>query len=222
MKCPHCQRDFHADVDIVNLGNKGKTENFTYIWSVHKMTCPACHLPIIFIEYKEHWGSVVHSGNQWMVFPKGANRPSAPVEVPEAIARDFNEACLVLNDSPQASAALSRRCLQHLLQERRVSTNSNLSRAIDDALNAHLPSHISEDLDAIRNIGNFAAHPQKSQQSGEILPVEPHEADWNLDVLEMLFDYYYVQPKKSAARRAALNEKLEEAGKNPMKEPSSD
>jgi hypothetical protein len=104
-----------------------------------------------------------------------------------------------------------------LLVERRVSKSDNLSNAIDDALSSHPPTHIAENLDAIRNIGNFAAHPQKSKNSGEILPVEPHEAEWNLDVLEMLFDFYYVQPAKSAARREALNQKLEEAGKKPMK-----
>lgn len=112
---------------------------------------------------------------------------------------------------------MSRRCLQLLLAERGVSKSDNLSTAIDAALASQLPSHIAENLDAIRNIGNFAAHPQKSISSGEILPVEPHEAEWNLDVLETLFDHYYVQPAKSAARREALNKKLEEAGKKPMK-----
>jgi hypothetical protein len=35
----------------------------------------------------------------------------------------------------------------------------------------------------------------------------------------MLFDFYYVQPARSTAHRSALNEKLKEAGKKPMKEP---
>jgi hypothetical protein len=35
----------------------------------------------------------------------------------------------------------------------------------------------------------------------------------------MLFDFYYVQPARSATRREALNKKLEEAGKKPMKAP---
>jgi hypothetical protein len=33
-------------------------------------------------------------------------------------------------------------------------------------------------LDAIRTIGNFAAHPIKSTSSGEIVDVEPGEAEW--------------------------------------------
>lgn len=222
MKCPHCHKSFHPQSHATDLGIEGRTEHWQYKWSVHQMTCPACAKPIIFVEYKEHWGSRIQGGKTFMVFPRGAKRPPAPPDVPEAIANDFNEACLVLEDSPQASAALSRRCLQHVLKDRGVSNNDNLSRAIDDALAAHLPSHIADDLDAIRNIGNFAAHPQKSIHSGEVLPVEPQEAEWNLDVLEMLFDFYYVQPAKSKARRDALNEKLEEVGKRPMKGSNSD
>ncbi len=65
----------------------------------------------------------------------------------------------------------------------------------------------------VRNVGNFAAHPMKDTNSGAILPVEDHEAEWNLDVLEGLFDFYYVQPEKNRIRRAALNAKLQAAGK---------
>ena len=154
-----------------------------------------------------------------MAFPRLAAKPPAPQEVPESIAQDFNEAAAVLPISAQASAALSRRCLQHVLSERSVSTSSNLSTAIDAALASGLPSQLAENLDAIRNIGNFAAHVQKAEHSGEVVPVEPEEAEWNLEVLELLFDFYYVQPAVAAARRSALNAKLAEAGKGPMKEP---
>jgi hypothetical protein len=35
-----------------------------------------------------------------------------------------------------------------------------------------------ESIDAVRNIGNFAAHPQKSTATGEILEVEFGESEW--------------------------------------------
>ena len=70
-----------------------------------------------------------------------------------------------------------------------------------------------EQLDAVRNIGNFAAHPQKSTSTGEIIPIEPQEAEWNLDVLEELFDHFFVKPAKAKARKDELNKKLAEAGK---------
>ena len=63
-----------------------------------------------------------------------------------------------------------------------------------------LPSHIADSLDAVRNIGNFAAHPAKSQATGEVVPVEPGEAEWTLDTLEELFDFYFVSPARTKAR----------------------
>lgn len=80
-----------------------------------------------------------------------------------------------------------------------------------------LPSAIAENLDAVRNIGNFAAHPMKDTSSGAIMPVEPEEADWNLDVIEELFDIFYVQPELAKRKRASLDAKLAAAGKPPMK-----
>jgi hypothetical protein len=133
-------------------------------------------------------------------------------------ADDYREACLVLSDSPKASAALSRRCLQNLLREVARVKPSNLADEIQQVIDSgKLPSSLVDSIDAIRNVGNFAAHPMKSQRSGEILSVEPGEADWNLDVLEALFDFYFVQPEVIRKKRDALNKKLQDAGKPPMK-----
>ena len=218
MNCPHCQKAFHAEPHSFSAGRIGREDGWVYNWTFHGIECPACHKPIVFVKYEEDYGNTKYQGKTLTVFPKSSGRSAPPAEVPVNVAQDYEEACLVLQDSAQASAALSRRCLQHLLQDCGISKSSNLSTAIDDALSANPPSHIAENLDSIRNTGNFAAHPQKSRNTGEILPVEPHEAEWNLEVLEMLFDFYYVQPARSAARRAALNSKLAEAGKPAMKE----
>jgi hypothetical protein len=54
---------------------------------------------------------------------------------------------------------------------------------------------------------------------GEIVDVEPGEAEWTLEILDNLFDFYYVQPMQYAKKRAALTSKLRETGKPPMKGP---
>jgi len=51
-----------------------------------------------------------------------------------------------------------------------------------------------------------------------IVDVEDGEAEWNLDVLDLLFDFYFVQPAISAKRKAALNQKLKDAGKPELKD----
>lgn len=57
----------------------------------------------------------------------------------------------------------------------------------------------------------------KSTNTGEILPVEREEAEWNLDVLEALFDFYCVQHVRLQKKKDELNSKLKEAQKPLMK-----
>jgi hypothetical protein len=154
----------------------------------------------------------------FLVRPKGSSRSPCPIEVPKQFADDYVEACLVAPDNPKASAALSRRCLQNIIREKAKVRPGNLADEIQQALDSGaLPSYLAEVIDGVRNIGNFAAHPLKSLNTGEIVPVEPAEAEWNLDVLEGLFDFYFVQPTLIEKKRQVIDQKLKEVGKNPMK-----
>jgi hypothetical protein len=153
-----------------------------------------------------------------IVLPRSASREPLDSAVPVEFSKDYIEACDVLDVSPKASAALSRRCLQHILRECAKVKKANLDNEIQQVLDSRaVPSHIADSLDAIRTVGNFAAHPIKSTSSGEVVDVEPGEAEWNLDTVEALFDFYFTQPAKTAARRDALNRKLTDAGKPPLK-----
>jgi hypothetical protein len=108
--------------------------------------------------------------------------------------------------------------LQHLLRTAAGVKRSDLVKEIQEVLDGgQLPSWLAEDLDAVRNIGNFAAHPVKSTTTGTVVAVKPDEAEWALNVLESLFDFYFVGPAKAKAKRDALNAKLNDAGKPPMK-----
>ena len=152
------------------------------------------------------------------MYPKAISRAPLSTDVPDEFAKDYTEACLVIADSPKASAALSRRCLQNILRGKAGVKKSDLSKEIEEVLQSkQLPSHLALAIDAVRNIGAFAAHPIKSTNTGEIVDVEPGEAEWLLDVLEGLFDFYFVQPAELARKREALNKKLTDAGKPPMK-----
>jgi len=141
-----------------------------------------------------------------------------PHEVPLPYVDEVDEAARVLSASPKASAALARRCLQQLLREKAGVQPSSLDAEIQQVLDSRaLPSYLAEAIDAVRVVGNFAAHPIKSKNTGAIIDVEPGEAEWLLDVLEGLFDFYFVQPIRLQARKEALNEKLKAAGKPLLK-----
>ena len=209
MKCPHCLDSFFEAIDRSFLGN-----DTIGSWWVEKTQCPSCKKLIVHL--------MVYIGgsnaNKIMVLPRGMARPPLPPEVPEKYAEDYKEASLVLSDSPKASAALSRRCLQHLLRDEFKVKPGTLADEIQQVIDGgKLPTYLIEAIDGVRNIGNFAAHPLKSQSTGEIIDVEPGEAEWNLDVLEGLFDFFFVQTEKLKLRRDALNKKLVDAGIKPMK-----
>ena len=70
-----------------------------------------------------------------------------------------------------------------------------------------LPQFIWERLDAVRRIGNYSAHPIKSTQTGAVVDVDPAEAEYNLDVLDLLFGFYYVQPAKAQALQHRVHAK---------------
>lgn len=217
MKCPHCLENFHVQQIIDFIGR-----DIDGAWGVIQQTCPACkRLVLILISGttdQNHTSRFQFIHSETLIRPKGILRQPCPVQVPSEIAEDYNEACLVLQDSPKASAALSRRALQHLLRNAAGVKHGNLVNEIQEILDSgKLPTHIAESIDAVRNIGNFSAHPMKSQNTGVILPVEYEEAEWTLEVLAYLFDFYYVQPDIIKKKRDALNQKLAEAGKPPMK-----
>lgn len=179
-------------------------------------SCPNCQKVIITALTGSYGNNIFHPKEEYVIWPRMYCRNPVSQDVPSHIAEDYNEAAAVLDFSPKASAALSRRCLQTVLREAGNANQKNLSVQIE-AVMPNLPSYIAESIDAIRNIGNFAAHPIKDKNSGEIIPVEPGEAEWNLEVLDMLFDFYYVQPEIAKFKRHALDAKLLAANKPAMK-----
>ena len=210
MKCPHCLVSFHEQSKNIGLGQDAQ-----FIWYAVPTLCPACSKLVIHLMKHAQGAS---QQNSFMVYPRGISRSPLPADVPDPYAQDYMEACLVLTDSPKASAALSRRCLQNILRTVAKVKTSDLSKEIDEILKTNqLPSHLAEAIDAIRVLGNFAAHPIKSTNTGEIVEVEEGEAEWLLDVLEGLFDFYFVQPATLQKKRDLLNKKLLDAGKPPLK-----
>lgn len=220
MLCPHCQTSFHDGATLANVGR-----DVEGAWGARWQTCPECKRIVIEfvcaadITYTKDGFVSSRVRRQFLAYPRVSSRPPPPNDVPKDFADDYREAALVFADSPKASAALSRRCLQHLLRERAGVKHADLAKEIDQVLaNSTLPSHLADAIDAIRNIGNFAAHPIKSTASGEVTSVEPGEAEWTLDVLDGLFDFFFVQPAVLKKRRDALNAKLAVAGKPPAKQ----
>lgn len=226
--CPHCKVGVRFESTSIRVGgsNHGRLDPILfntpsdYSLKVRSSGCPACGRPILVATSLVRPGTSDAEINT-LLWPDGADRPiptELESEAPQ-LAVDFREAVAVLSKSKKASAALSRRCLQAVLTSKGRAKGRDLSAQIESVLE-DLPRELAMNVDAIRHVGNFAAHPLKSTSTGEIVPVEDGEAEWVLDVLEQLFEYYFVAPAQAAARRKALNKKLEAMGKPPLKTPT--
>lgn len=155
--------------------------------------------------------------NEKLIYPN-KNKFEFIDYIPPKYLEDYEEAFKVLSASPKASAALSRRLLQMMLRDEYIVKKGSLSSEIDAFIKLPgIPTHITDAVDAIRNLGNLAAHPTKDKHTGEIVSVEPGEAEWLIEVIEALFDFTFVQPKKLKQRRNEINEKLKKIGKPEMK-----
>lgn len=209
--CPHCARA----VRLLGVEMWGRNSVYPLVTTdgcrldggKHRVTinagaCPACERVVVQIT----------EGNQSrLVVPRTGTRPPIHPSVPAALKQDYDEAVLVLEDSPKASAALSRRCLQTLL----VLQGAKKSDLVDQMTEIYgtLPSYAQTFVDSIRKLGNLAAHAKASKSTGEIIDVASGEAEWMLELLEELFDHYYTKPAEAQAKQAALNAKFGDAGK---------
>lgn len=219
MKCPHCSVAFHPNTSSAEL-----VKDVDGYWSVDCSICPTCERVVIQVKCFEvvDAGNVVFPGDlvrEFTAWPRTIGRSKPSSTVPKDLAEDYSQAAAVLDASPKASAALSRRCLQHLLHQYFGIHDRDLAREIQALLDSNrLPTHLADGIDAVRVIGNFAAHPIKSTNTDAVVDVEPGEAEWLLDILEGLFDFCYVQPATQALKREALNQKLAAASKAAMKQ----
>jgi hypothetical protein len=208
MQCPHCLQHFHSNPTRVHLGKCGDDD-----WTITLEACANCNEAIIllFRMYPTDKQTLLY------VHPRFPGRPPLSDDVPEVYAQDYYEAGRLLPDSRKASAALGRRCLRRLLRETVGMRDSDLSKEIATLIaSKQLPKHLAEALDAVRNLGNFGGHPLKSTNPGEISDAEPGEAEWLLDTLDGLFNFYFVQPAETERKRAALMSKLRVAWQNPV------
>lgn len=121
MKCPHCTveifpswqtQPIQQDIDT----KKAKDNAY---WKMRSAICPACSKAIILLGMGPgNIADEVWNDSARLVHPKSSSRPPLSRDVPEIFAKDYREAVAVLADSPKASAALSRRCLQNLIREK--------------------------------------------------------------------------------------------------------
>lgn len=136
----------------------------------------------------------------WQLIPSSQAKP-LPDYVPTVVLDDYQEACLIRDLSPKASATLSRRCLQGIIRD---FWGVKKPRLIDeiDAIKDKVDPLTWQAIDAVRHIGNIGAHMEKDINL--VIDVEPQEAGLLIGLIEMLIKEWYIVRHERQEQLTAL------------------
>ena len=135
-----------------------------------------------------------------IIYPLASTRSPVEPEVPEDLRTLYEEAARIEFLSPNGSAFLGRRILEQVLRTS-LGSNGQLATLIDGFLERNaLPGHLAELMHDVRQFGNIAAHPARSE-NGAWIQVDQEEASYVLDVVSELLDYVFVRPERQIAMR---------------------
>lgn len=126
-----------------------------------------------------------------------------PGYVPQQILSDYQEAHLISELSPKASATLSRRCLQGMIRD---FWGISRSRLIDEIKEFEplIDKQTWQAIDAVRSIGNIGAHMERDID--KIIDVDPGESLLLLQLIEMLIQEWYIARREREERLKAIVE----------------
>jgi Domain of unknown function (DUF4145) len=197
--CPYCGNKTTINEDkytseehylkISNNEKNGKLLQTTFI------VCPnnECKKITLFADLYEYnyIPQIWRKGNfirQWRLLPN-SNAKVFPDYIPIPLINDYEEAAKIVELSPKASATLSRRCLQGIIRDFWGISKSRLVDEIN-AIEDKVDPLTWKSIDAVRKVGNIGAHMEKDINL--IIDVEPSEANLLLNLIEMLFEEWYI------------------------------
>lgn len=144
--CPSCGTFAQQDwSDHVHYGyrDSGRGGRLPLQWC----HCTACGFTSI-------WSTETNSP----ILPRVTGAPMAHKDLPECCRKDYEEARVVVSDSPRAAAAILRLCVQRLTVEL-----GGKGKKIDDDIAMlvakGLPPLVQQALDICRVVGNNSVHP---------------------------------------------------------------
>jgi len=208
--CPHCghpQTATHANQESDYWKIQiGETAIGSLALHSHAKRClnSECNKPLIEVSLWSSMPSETEGGTpkhgrfkSWRLIPESSAKPQ-PDYIPSPIVQDYTESCKIRDLSPKASAALSRRCLQGMIRDF-CGISKNTLKAEIEALDALVkegkePRGVSQDsvqaIDHVRGIGNIGAHMEKDINL--IVDIDPREAQVLIELIETLFEEWYV------------------------------
>jgi hypothetical protein len=129
-----------------------------------------------------------------------------------------------LDDNPHRRLSSFRWTLRlrHLMRGVSGISEYTLKASLDKFIgDTKHPARIRENLQHLREIGDFGAHTKKDGV-GQIIEVSREDAEWTLDLVDRLFDYFIVEPERDKKLQSKWNQNLADAGRKPIPEVPSE
>jgi Domain of unknown function (DUF4145) len=200
-RCPFCSHDATIGEANHTEGTVKFNDDNKYggqaVW-VRTITCPnpACREYTLKVSVHDYGappggGTFQMSKNakhSWQLVP-AAEMQVLPSYIPNPIVADYEEACLIRDLSPKSSATLARRCLQGMIRDFWGIQKGRLLDEIE-AIEDKVDPLTWNAIDAVRNIGNIAAHMEKDINL--VIDVDPSEAKVLIGLIETLIEDWYV------------------------------
>ena len=208
--CPYCATkttinndNFHVSENTMTIKNVEGDRLIRNEWIVcPNEECNRITLTAIMYEYKyvpHVWkkGEII---KQWRLLPSSYAKVF-PDYIPVALKNDYEESAAILELSPKASATLSRRCLQGII---RNFWGVSKARLIDEinAIEDKVDPLTWKSIDSVRKVGNIGAHMEKDINL--IIDVEPKEAYLLLELIELLFEEWYIHKHERELKLNAI------------------
>lgn len=219
--CNHKQTVIHQNLDrrITQLQVGQTTNGYMGLWN-EAIRCvnPECNklsleVSVDQVDWSGSGGNLRSIGEQqrWRLLPQSLARPW-PDYIPQALRDDYNEACLIRDLSPKASATLARRTLQGMLhdfcgiQEKTLYAEiAKLEKQVEEGTAPRgVEAETIAAIHAVRKIGNIGAHMESDINL--IVDVDPNEAQALIELIELLFEDWYVAREERKKRLARILE----------------
>ncbi|MBZ7935818.1 DUF4145 domain-containing protein [Campylobacter sp. B0100352/1] len=209
--CPHC--GVYASMEWSNFSGTGAfgAINIKQVegYSFFESACCNCERSIIWYLENE---------NPKMFFPKEVAIP--PEEnMPENVKEIYEEASLILRDSPRASCALLRLALQELMKYLKENIeiynglkNRNIDEDIKEIINIgnfyqEQKETLKEAMDSVRLVGNKASHPSELDINDN-----PEIANILFEMINFIVEEIITKPKEMKEKlnkiKSAIDKKI--------------
>jgi hypothetical protein len=123
--------------------------------------------------------------------------------VPSVVQQDYEEACLIKDLSPKASATLCRRALQGMIRDFWKVTKPTLHDELA-SIKAQCEPELFDAMMSLKSIGNIGAHPEKNINL--IVDIDEGEPDSLLELLRILDKEWYVAKADRLSRLSKVKQ----------------